>query len=178
MELRRATATAAQECAKVWEDLIGDASSNASPPLKRLRGSGVVDMPSPIHTCIQDGLAEQESGLRIAWSNASCCESLVVVADVAAGDVVLTFQLILAVKAQVTADVLPGRLTVETASWSCQESEEQVWVDETNLKGRLTLWNFLRHATADMNCSVNIKRVKQHRAKITVQVKVCTPTRT
>jgi len=76
----------------VWEDLIGDASSNASPPLKRLRGSGVVDMPSPIHTCIQDGLAEQESGLRIAWSNASCCESLVVVADVAAGDVVLVLE--------------------------------------------------------------------------------------
>jgi hypothetical protein len=168
---RKATATAFQELTKVWEAVSED-TSEAPPALKRLRGLGGIDMPSPIYPCIHDSLAEQQSGLRIAWSNFDFCESLVVLNDVAAESAVLTFTLVLAEKAKVMSGVLPGRLTAETATWNCKDAEDHLWVDERNLKGQLSMWNFLRHATTGMNCSLSFQH-QQHKATTTVQVKVC-----
>ena len=124
--LRVATATAMQKLTEEYEKLRGD--SEAPPPKRRRSGVDVIP-PSPVHRCVHDFDAEKASSLRIVWSNYAPCEALVVLKDVAAEDTVLSFQLILAEKVKVTAGVLPGRLTVESASWSCTASEELLWID-------------------------------------------------
>ena len=99
------------------------ASSDTAPathPTKRRRtkSSASEDLPRPIYKSVH----HDPSLLFIAWSRVEFFECLVAATDVASERIVLTFRLVLVEKTSVTSDVLPGRLTIEAASWSTNRS--------------------------------------------------------
>ena len=169
-ELRQATATVWRRLQEAREEAEAIcASSDTAPathPTKRRRtkSSASEDLPRPIYKSVH----HDPSLLFIAWSRVEFFECLVAATDVASERIVLTFRLVLVEKTSVTSDVLPGRLTIEAASWSTNRSEKLVWVYQANLDGRLSAWNFLRTAPSDMNCSVSFK---EHGNFAEVQVK-------